>query len=137
MASNIDPTKPAEPVAYTADVRANFAAAKAEIEELQAVGPSGGGGGVTKTDRSGVIFLGGQPQPLMAANPARRGWSLQNKSGVDMYFNDLGFGALPSSNAAIFLPAGGYYESEPGAASVAAISLFCSLTNAAFAAAEW
>jgi hypothetical protein len=36
MTSLIDPTKPTGPVAYTADVRANFAVAKSEIEELQA-----------------------------------------------------------------------------------------------------
>lgn len=36
MTSTIDPTKPTQNHAYTADVRANFAAAKAEIEALQA-----------------------------------------------------------------------------------------------------
>lgn len=35
MVSNIDATKPTTAIAYTADVRANFAAAKLEIEELQ------------------------------------------------------------------------------------------------------
>lgn len=37
MTSAIDPSKPGSPVAYTADVRANFSAAKSEIEALQAV----------------------------------------------------------------------------------------------------
>lgn len=36
MTSTIDPTKPTSTHAYTADVRDNFAAAKAEIEALQA-----------------------------------------------------------------------------------------------------
>ena len=36
MTSLIDPTKPSGPVAYTADVRGNFATAKSEIEALQA-----------------------------------------------------------------------------------------------------
>jgi hypothetical protein len=36
MASNIDPTKPAGPIAYTADVRDNFATAAGEITLLQA-----------------------------------------------------------------------------------------------------
>jgi hypothetical protein len=36
MSSAIDPSKPGSPVAYTADVRANFSAAKTEIEALQA-----------------------------------------------------------------------------------------------------
>jgi hypothetical protein len=35
MVSAIDPTKPTTTLAYTADVRANFAAAKSEIEQLQ------------------------------------------------------------------------------------------------------
>ena len=35
MASNIDPTVPSGPVAYTADVRRNFATAKSEITALQ------------------------------------------------------------------------------------------------------
>ena len=37
MSSAIDPTKPGEGTAYTSDVRANFLAAKQEIEALQAV----------------------------------------------------------------------------------------------------
>lgn len=36
MVSNIDPTKPAGPIAYTADVRDNFAVAADEITALQA-----------------------------------------------------------------------------------------------------
>jgi hypothetical protein len=35
VTSNIDPTKPTAGTAFTADVRANFATAKAEIEALQ------------------------------------------------------------------------------------------------------
>jgi hypothetical protein len=38
MTSAIDPTKPVAGAALTADVRANFAAAKSEIEALQAAG---------------------------------------------------------------------------------------------------
>jgi hypothetical protein len=104
------------------------------------VGGSGGGGsmtGVTKADRSGVIALGGTAQSLMAANPARLGWSFQNKSSADMYFNDLGGTASPASNNSTYLPAGAYYESEVGGASVAAISLYCAVTNASFVAKEW
>jgi hypothetical protein len=36
MASAIDATKPTAQLAFTADMRANFQAAKDEIEELQA-----------------------------------------------------------------------------------------------------
>jgi hypothetical protein len=44
MSSLIDPTKPTETRAFTADVRDNFAAAKAEIEALQQGAGNGGGG---------------------------------------------------------------------------------------------
>ena len=93
--------------------------------------------GVTKTDRSGVIVLGGQAQQLMAANSARKGWSFQNKSTADMWFNDLGNAADPAASNSVYLPPGAYYESEPGGASVAAISLYGTTTNTPFAAKEW
>ena len=100
-------------------------------------GNGGGGGGVTKTDRSGVIALGGQAQALMAANPLRRGWSFQNKSVGNMWFNDLGAAADPTSNSSTYLPPGSYYESEYNGASVAAISLIGDVTGAQFVAKEW
>jgi hypothetical protein len=42
MVSKIDPTVPSSPTAYTADMRANFAAAKTEIEDLQDLIGDGG-----------------------------------------------------------------------------------------------
>lgn len=70
MASLIDPTKPTSPKAYTADVRANFAAAKQEIEALQAL--VGAGGAVylplSGGTMSGPLTLSGNPtQALQAA----------------------------------------------------------------------
>lgn len=135
MVSNIDPSVPSGPNAYTADVRDNFAAAKAEIEALQT--PSPGSGGVTKIDRSGAIALAGQAQQLMAANSDRRGWSFQNRSGANLYFDDLGGTADPVANSSTYLPPGAYYESEPGGSSIAAISLIGDVTGASFAAKEW
>jgi hypothetical protein len=99
--------------------------------------PDPGETGVAKTDRSGAIALGGQAQVLMAANPARIGWSFQNKSTTDMWFNDLGAAADPASASSVYLPPGSYYESEYNGASVAAISLFGTTTAAAFVAKEW
>jgi hypothetical protein len=90
-----------------------------------------------KTDRSGVITLGGAAQQLMAANSARVGWSLQNKSVVDMWFNDLGSAADPAASSSVYLPAGAYYESEIGGGSISSISLYGTATNAPFAAREW
>jgi hypothetical protein len=58
MASLIDPSKPAGPIAYTADVRANFATAKSEIEALQqSIGNGGGGdGGGPYLPLTGVVL---------------------------------------------------------------------------------
>lgn len=52
MSSNIDPTKPTSGIAFTADVRANFQAAKNEIEAMQVVDSSGDFLGLT-----GKVFL--------------------------------------------------------------------------------
>jgi hypothetical protein len=135
---------PDYPPAPTAGQVLSAAAVAGAVTQLSFVTQSGGSGGgdfpmtgVTKTDRSGVITLGGQAQQLMAANSARKGWSFQNKSTADMYFNDLGSAASATANNATYLPAGAYYESEAGGASVAAVSLFCAVTNAAFVAKEW
>jgi hypothetical protein len=105
------------------------------ITDTGVVSPSAGG--VVKTDRSGVIVLGGTAQTLMAANSARTGWSFQNKSAADMYFNDLGGTANPTSNNSTYLPSGAYYESEIGGASLQAISIISPVTNAVFVAKEW
>jgi hypothetical protein len=104
-----------------------------------AVNQAGGAGmaGVTKTDHSGLIALGGQAQALMAANPLRQGWSFQNRSASDMYFNDLGNTASPTSNSSVYLPPGAYYESEGGGATTQAISLLGSVTGAPFVCKEW
>ena len=100
-------------------------------------GSGGGSGGVTKTDRSGTIALGGQAQALMPANASRKGWSFQNRSGGSMWFDDLGNAAAPASNSATYLPPGAYYESEPGGASIAAVSLYGDVTGSQFVAKEW
>lgn len=102
--------------------------------------PSPGDGsmyGVTKTDRSGAITLNNTAQTLMVANTARRGWSLQNKSTGNMWFQDLGGTASTTGNNSTYLPPGAYYESEFDGASVAAISVISDTTGAQFVAKEW
>jgi hypothetical protein len=93
--------------------------------------------GITKTDRSGAITLGNQAQVLMAANTARRGWSLQNKSTANLWFNDLGGTADPAANNSTYLPPGAYYESEDLGASITSISILGDMTGAQFVAKEW
>jgi hypothetical protein len=72
MTSAIDITKPTSGKAYTADVRANFAAAKTEIEALQAA--SGGGGDylpLTGGQLTGTLYLPAVPAPtLVFGDPA-------------------------------------------------------------------
>jgi hypothetical protein len=133
MVSKIDPTRPAGPVAYTADVRGNFAAAKSEIEELQENG--GGGGGAeapyTEQDRSGVITLGGTAQIVMAANSARRGAFIQNLSAAEMYVRtDADASPAPGSE---WLPPGSRWSTG---ANTGAISLYGASIGQAFTAKE-
>jgi hypothetical protein len=73
----------------------------------------------------------------MAANAARRGWSLQNKSTANMWFNDLGNISDPAANNSTYLPPGAYYESESGGASIASVSIIGDATAAQFVAKEW
>jgi hypothetical protein len=93
--------------------------------------------GITKTDRSGAITLGNQAQQLMAANTSRRGWSLQNKSTANLWFNDLGGSADPAANSSTYLPPGAYYESESNGASVTSVSLIGDATGAQYVCKEW
>ena len=86
MASAIDASKPIDGVAaIKADVRANFAAAKSEIEALQAGG--GGGGGGVPTDAITVVegtnFTAGGTFTVNPANARHR------------YIKVLGPGAAP------------------------------------------
>lgn len=58
MTSNIDPTKPTDDMAYTADVRNNFTAAKTEIESLQSNSISVFGGVMNgPLEMSGETFI--------------------------------------------------------------------------------
>jgi hypothetical protein len=76
MASNIDPTKPAGPIAYTADVRDNFAAAADEITALQAAGP------FLPIDGS-VPMTGPLNAPMLSVQPG-----LSSGLGVNLYPSD-------------------------------------------------
>jgi hypothetical protein len=93
--------------------------------------------GITKNDRSGAITLANQAQVVMAANPKRRGWSLQNKSSANMWFNDLGGSADPAANSSTYLPPGAYYESETNGASITSVSIIGDVTAAQYVAKEW
>ena len=91
----------------------------------------------TLTDRSGTVATGGQAQQLAAANPARKGWRLQNTSTGDLWFNDTGGVASVGGAGCFRLTSLGYYESPAGGASQTAINIFGATTAQSFSASEW
>lgn len=113
--------------------------ATVEARAVVAVDPATGlpvGGDITKTNRSGTITIGGTAQQLMAANPSRRGWQLQNNSSGVLWFNETGSTAVANQPSFALYP-GLMYESPVGAASTAAISIIGATTGQAFTAREW
>ncbi len=90
---------------------------------------------ITPTDRSGSITAGGTAQQLMAANPSRRAWSIQNTSSGDLWVNEIGGTALLASPS-IQVPAGALYESPASYASPSAISIIGATTGQTFTARE-
>jgi hypothetical protein len=90
----------------------------------------------TLTDRSGTITLGGTAQTLMAANPARRGWLVQNNSAGTLWINEIG-GTAVQLQPSLSITAGSLYTSPTPGASNAAISIIGATTSQAFTAREW
>ncbi|MNK27666.1 hypothetical protein D3C87_460280 [compost metagenome] len=91
----------------------------------------------TLTDRSGTITTGGTSQTLMAANPARRGWRIQNISTGDLWFNDLGGAAAVATPGSFKIAPGGYFETSFGGISTTAIRIVGATTGQGFSASEW
>lgn len=90
---------------------------------------------IGETDRSGIIATGGVAQQLMPANPARRGWSIQNVSDTTMWFTGLGYATMDSP--AFKLVANALYESQASFVSTSAISIICETSGKKFSAREW
>lgn len=95
------------------------------------------GAPATLTDLSGSITTGGTAQQLVAADANRHGWRLMNTSSGDLWFNDTGGAASAGGAGCYKLTAGGYYESPPGGASTAAITIYGATTGQTFSAARW
>lgn len=91
---------------------------------------------VTKTDKSSAIALGGTSQELMAANPSRLGWQLQNNSAGTLAFNELGNAASLTSGSFLLYP-GDAYEAPAGGVSTAQINIIGATTGQVFTAREW
>ncbi len=86
--------------------------------------------------RSGTVTAGGVAQVLMAANAARRGWSLQNQSTGDLWLNELG-GTAAATQPAVQIAPGASVVNVTNGVSLLAISVFGVTTGQAFTAREW
>lgn len=84
---------------------------------------------------SGTITAGATAQSLLAADPGRNGFWIQNDSTGDLWINDLGDAA--ATQPSMWLPPGSFYQTELNAAPKAAISIYGATTGQAFAAREW
>ena len=89
----------------------------------------------TATSRSGTITAGGTAQVLMAANAARRGFSIQNQSSGPLYFNGAGTATLDQNS--FLLNPGDYFESSPHHSGTGAVSIIGATTGQAFYAREF
>jgi len=114
MSSAIDPSKPSGPIAYTADVRGNFAVAKSEIEALQAA--SGGPSTVPPLDYIAPHAATVQPTSgvLIAAGLYTRSLTIQTlpNSTANVWLRPDGSPASP--NSGILIQAGGGAHSFGG-----------------------
>ncbi len=86
-------------------------------------------------DRGGTITAGGTAQQLMAANAARRGYSVQNQSTGDLYINALAAATIDYHSLKI--PAGSLYETPSNHVGPGAVSIIGATTGAAWYSREF
>ncbi len=89
----------------------------------------------TATDRGGTITAGGTAQQLMAANAARRGYSVQNQSTGDIYINAMTTATIDYHSLKI--PAGSLYETTSTHVGPGAVSIIGATTGQAYYAREF
>lgn len=89
----------------------------------------------TYVDKSGTITAGGTAQTAIALNASRRGFSIQNNSAGDLWFNTLA--TAVQSQPSMVIPAGSLYESPYGGCPTGAVSIIGATTAQAFSAREW
>ena len=92
------------------------------------------GNQVTLADRSGTVTAGGTAQTLMAANTARRGFSVQNNSNGALTISSVG---TASTTAGMILQPGQLYEAPITGVPLTAISILGATTGQRFDAREW
>lgn len=89
----------------------------------------------TAAYRGGTITTANASQQLMAANTARRGFSVQNQSTGDLYIK-VGQTAT-TSNLSLKIAAGALYESPPQHVSPSVINIIGATAGQAFYATEY
>lgn len=89
-------------------------------------------GNKTYTSASGTVTAGGTAQTALAQQLARTAYRFSNLSASVMYINDIGGTAAPTGTDSIEIPAGGFYETQPGLCSTGAISVYSGTTGAPF-----
>lgn len=89
----------------------------------------------TVVDKSGTITAGGTAQTAIASNAARNGFSIQNQSTGDLYFNTLA--AAVVGQPSIRVGPGLLYETPANGFGTGAVSIIGATTGQAFAAREY
>lgn len=87
------------------------------------------------TNRSGSIATGGTAQTLMAANPQRKGYSVQNRSTASLFISEVET-AMDDEHSFELRP-GALYESPYSGTPLTEISIFGATTGQKFSAREW
>lgn len=92
----------------------------------------------TITDQSGVIAVTGVAQQLLAANPNRSGFIMQNDGAHNMEVNDLGAATTTpvANNGSFVVLPGGYFPPMCYPVSTGAISIIGTI-NDTFTARAW
>jgi len=86
-------------------------------------------------NRSGTVATGGVAQVLMAANPQRAGFWIQNNSAGDLWIRADGTAAAVQPSLRI--PPNSLYENPDACVPVTAISIFGATTGQTFTCQEW
>lgn len=88
------------------------------------------------TVANGAAVTSNGGQPLMALNAARRGYKIQNQHATaDIYINAQA--TATADYHSLKIPAGSYYESQPGHVDTGAVSIISTVASAPVYAREW
>ncbi|USI72706.1 hypothetical protein [Sphingomonas morindae] len=86
-------------------------------------------------DRGLVVATAGAATPLMAADPARRGFAIQNQSSGACYLNAAG--PATQDQHSLLIAGGSYFESKDSHVATGALSILCAVANAPVYARSW